>query len=69
VARDKDDPKNLLKCPNCGLTLDFTVPLVKCETCRALLCGGCVWRYKEHRFCKHCHRKHAALANKQEKKK
>lgn len=63
MKRDPDDPKNLLRCPNCGLTIDFTAPFVKCEKCRKLLCKNCTWKYKDRRFCKDCQKSYATEMN------
>lgn len=61
---DSDDPKKPLRCPNgCGLPVDFTFGLRKCERCGKLLCQNCVRTYKNRKFCKNCHKQHSAEEN------
>lgn len=65
----EDDPKKPLRCPNgCGLAVDFTFGLRKCERCGKLLCAQCVRRYKANKFCKNCHKKHSAEENRRTSK-
>lgn len=54
VKLDDDDPKKLLRCPNgCGVTADFT-DLIKCGSCRKIVCRLCRRLFREKSYCKTC---------------